>query len=376
MQRIMTRIRDAMLPAAARMRHRAWQATDDTILVLQPDHLGDIILSQPAVQHLRDTNPDSTLVAVVGPWSREIASTAWPVDAVVTVPFPGFTRAAGASVLSPYRQLRVEAQRLRSYHARAAYVLRPDAWWTAWLASLISPFVVTSDDARTRQFATEVVTLSSEEHAVLRALRIAAGHDSTLPELTEPTLRLPSSAAASGEADRLLQERRVSLPYFVIHPGAGAVVKEWPVHRWQEVAGDLASQGWPIVLTGSQAEADVCTTIANRVPACVSLAGLTTVPVLAEVMRGAAIAIGPDCGPLHLAVATGTPTVHLFGPSDPCRYGPWGDPNRHRVVTANWHCSRCGDLSPGRGPACGCMLAIQTDAVLAAAKSVLRAHVE
>lgn len=373
MQRVTSSVRDALLPVAGRMRPELRGTVDDTVLILQPDHLGDIVLSQPAVQHLRDTNPDSRLIAVVGPWSSEITSMAWPVDEIETVAYPGFTRDARGSVIAPYRQLRDNAKKLRSLRPRAAFVLRPDAWWAAWLASMVSPVVVTAADQRTRQFATHVVSLDGVEHATSRSLHIAANE----PAFSVPPssrLRIPRSTEDAEEAQRIMREHGVSARYIVIHSGSGAAIKEWPAHRWRAVAETLSANDTTIVLTGSRDEIPTCREIASGVTNCVSLAGLTTVQALAEVMRGATVVLGPDCGPLHLAVATGTPTVHLFGPSAPRKYGPWGDPERHRVVTANWSCPRCGDLSPARTAGCGCMLAIQPADVIEAARSVLTRH--
>ncbi|HUX86487.1 MAG TPA: hypothetical protein VMW65_05755, partial [Chloroflexota bacterium] len=48
-----------------------------------------------------------------------------------------------------------------------------------------------------------------------------------------------------------------------------------------------------------------------------------------------------------LAVAVGTPTLHLFGPADATRFGPYGDPDRHRVIRADWPCVPCGRLDFG-----------------------------
>jgi heptosyltransferase-3 len=375
MQRLTTRVRDAMLPVAARMRHDTWSRINEVVLIFQPDHLGDILLSQPAVQLLRRRYPEAHLVAVVGPWSREIASLAWPVDEIVTLRFPGFTREKSGSPVSPYTQLRDEARRLDAYHPRAAYVLRPDAWWSAWLASLVSPGVTTADDARSAAFATRTAEIDDDDHATVRAFRIAAGDEPvSLPTWESSPLALPNSAPAADDADWLLRRHQVSGPYAIVHPGSGAPVKEWPVHRWAAVINDLTCDSLDVVLTGSPAEADACAEIAARSAHCTSLAGQTAVPVLAEMLRGASIVLGPDCGPLHLAVATGTPTVHLFGPSDPRRYGPWGDPRRHHVVRAGWSCPRCGDLSPERPAGCGCMLAISPRDVVNAARSVLTYH--
>ena len=254
-------------------------------------------------------------------------------------------------------------------------MLRPDAWWSAWLASLVSPGVMTADDARSAAFATRAAEIGDDDHATVRAFRIATGDEATpLPTWESAPLTLPHSEPAADDAGWLLRRHHVSNHYAVIHPGSGAAIKEWPVQRWTAVIDDLSRDGLHIVLTGSPAEADACAEIAARSAHSTSLAAQTDVPILAEVLRGASIVLGPDCGPLHLAVATGTPTVHLFGPSDPRRYGPWGDPRRHRVVRADWRCPRCGDLSPQRPAGCGCMLAISSRDVANAARSVLTHH--
>ena len=46
-----------------------------------------------------------------------------------------------------------------------------------------------------------------------------------------------------------------------------------------------------------------------------------------------------------LAAAQGVPTLHLYGPSDAGRFGPWGDPARHVVIRADLWCSPCGVFS-------------------------------
>jgi heptosyltransferase-2/heptosyltransferase-3 len=374
MQRLTSAVRDRLLPAAARLRPRDWDRIDNTVMIFQPDHLGDILLSQPAVRHLRARFPDSRLVAVVGPWSREIATMAWPVDEIVTVDFPGFSRSPATSLLAPYRQIAQDAERLRPFHARAAFVLRPDGWWAAWLASFVAPEVVTADDPRASRFSTRSVAVA-DGHASVRAFRIAS-EDATASETTvyNSPLHLEPSTDAAAEATELLHSRGVNGDYIVIHPGSGAGVKEWPVHRWRVVANALASTGCRIVVTGSHAERKLTDQIATDGSDIVNLAGETTLPVLTELLRHARLVLGPDCGPLHLAVATGTPSIQLFGPSDPLRYGPWGNPNRHRVIGAGWHCPRCGDLSAGRDAGCGCMLAIMPDEVIRIARMLQADH--
>jgi ADP-heptose:LPS heptosyltransferase len=89
---------------------------------------------------------------------------------------------------------------------------------------------------------------------------------------------------------------------------------------------------------------------------------------LTALLRRATLVLGVDSGPLHLAASQGTPSVHLYGPSDAVRFGPWGDPTRHRVLRAGLWCSPCGVFSAcprGTDPP-ECMAAIDISAVLAA----------
>jgi ADP-heptose:LPS heptosyltransferase len=232
-----THLRNRALPLAGRLVRRPTGEVEDTILILQPDHLGDILLAQPAVRMIRESHPTSRLIAVVGPWSREIAELSWPVDEVISVSFPGFTREAKASPVEPYQRLRTEARRLAGYRARTAFVLRPDAWWAAWLSSLVAPDVVTSADERCAPFATRTAVVNSDDHAACRAIQIATAGTSP-PNINPSTmpLTLVPPPSATVEARRLLDECDVGDRFVVIHPGSGAVVKEWPVHRWASLS--------------------------------------------------------------------------------------------------------------------------------------------
>ncbi len=111
------------------------------------------------------------------------------------------------------------------------------------------------------------------------------------------------------------------------------------------------------------------------VPA-IDLSGKTQIGQLAAIMGRCRLALGVDSGPLHLAVAMGAPTVHLFGPVDAAKFGPWGDPIRHVVVTSGRTCMPCDrlDACPEGAPASGlCMLDIRAPQVIEAARRVLAA---
>ena len=116
------------------------------------------------------------------------------------------------------------------------------------------------------------------------------------------------------------------------------VVKRSRSAAWAEFAARLAADyGAQVVCPGSAGEAALIDPVLALLPTGqpwpnppISLAGQTSLGALAAVYRRSALVIGPDSGPLHLAVAVRTPTVHLYGPVNRRAFGPWGSPQRTR----------------------------------------------
>jgi len=130
-----------------------------------------------------------------------------------------------------------------------------------------------------------------------------------------------------------------------------------------------------VVITGSAGERPMAQQIAAQMSSQALLAaGETTLGELAALLGRCRLVVGVDSGPMHLAVAQGVPTVHLFGPVDPARFGPWGDPRRHRVVTLEprlpcMFCNRL-DYRPEELPEHPCVRDIPVEAVLRAAEGL------
>src|SRR5574342_92943 len=105
----------------------------ERILLIRPDHLGDVLLTMPAIQALRVSRPDVEIHALVGHWSADVIAAYPEVDLVLTLPFPGFSRSPKANWYSPYELLIASARHLRYIGYTSAVILRPDHWWGAML---------------------------------------------------------------------------------------------------------------------------------------------------------------------------------------------------------------------------------------------------
>lgn len=371
---------------AARPPHR--------VLVVRPDHLGDVLFTTPALALLRRALPGARITYLCGPWSAPLLAGNPNVDETLPCDFPWFDRRPATSPAAPYQVLERQARLLRAKGFDAALNLRFDFWWGALLVARAGiPLRVGYDVAECRPFLSQAVPYQRGRHEVLQDLslcRAALADWGVLapPEAGDSESRL---AVYPSEADRaaataLLGAAGVRAgdgrPLVAIHPGAGAAVKLWPAERWAEVGNALAREKRArVVLTGSAGEADLCLQVAaGLVEAPILLAGQTNLGQLAALFGLCDLVVGADSGPLHLAAAAGAPTVHLFGPADARLFGPWGDPRRHRVVAAHYMDEPCHgrpcqrlDYTPAELPSHPCMASISGESVMEAAEEALEA---
>jgi ADP-heptose:LPS heptosyltransferase len=110
----------------------------------------------------------------------------------------------------------------------------------------------------------------------------------------------------------------------VIHPGAAFPARRWPAERFGAVARQLGESGHPIVVTGTRAEKPIAEAVisSGALPASSNLCGELDLVQLAASISSARLLISGDTGVAHLASAYGTPSVVLFGPTPPSRWGP------------------------------------------------------
>jgi lipopolysaccharide heptosyltransferase II len=164
-------------------------------------------------------------------------------------------------------------------------------------------------------------------------------------------------------------------PFGAICPGAEyGPAKRWHPERFAAVAKHLSeSSGLRWIVVGTAKERALCDTVANEIggePIAVNLAGRTSLTELAQQLRLCALLLTNDTGTMHLAGLLGTPTVAVFGSTEPALTTPLGA--RHRVVRRHVECSPCFlrkcplDFR--------CMNEVTVETVLAAAKDLLNEH--
>lgn len=279
-----------------------------TLLVLRALGLGDFLTGVPALRALRRAFPAHELVLAAPLVLRPLAELAGVADRVVD-----------ASGLEPLRwddpppevAVNLHGKGPQSHEVLAA--LRPGRLVAfgcaeaghrgpAWLA---------------------------EEHEVRRWCRLLAEDLHAPADPRDLGLPVPAVPAARPGA-------------VVVHPGAAFPSRRWPPDRFASVARWAAAQGYDVAVTGGPEERELAEEVRRTagLPSTAVLAGRTDLTRLAAEVASARMLVSGDTGVAHLASAYATPSVLLFGPTPPTRWGPPAQ-GPHAVI---WH---------GRGPGGG-----------------------
>ncbi len=187
-----------------------------------------------------------------------------------------------------------------------------------------------------RWLYTQQVPVPNGRHVIQTCLDLVSFPDQGREVSPRIGLRIPKQAA--GYVDRKLAELKMDRPV-LINPGAGWETKLYPVSDYARLADRIQERlGLPVVFTYGPGE-ETLIEQAQGVAEQPVHTFPTSILELAALCRRARMLIGTDTGPLHLAVALGTPTVALLGPTPPWRNGPLS--SLDRVVRRDLPCSNC-----------------------------------
>jgi len=161
-------------------------------------------------------------------------------------------------------------------------------------------------------------------------------------------------------------------PYAVLAPAGAANPREfvqekrWPLDRWAQVSDHLEKSGLRVFIAGGKNDAAYLATVPGTL-----LAGRLSWGQSAALIAGAELFAGNDSGPAHLAVASGTAALVIFGPTDPDSLYVKGSINPVRSPSP---CSPCysNSVFPGCGEDRGCMESITVEEVVRTIEEMLR----
>lgn len=300
------------------------------ILAVSTTALGDTAMTTTGLRALRLRYPEARLVALLHPITGRLLDDHPDIDEHL------FYTGRYSDFLSTLRQLR----RLRPDVAVIFHGNEPQMTPLLYLADI--PFIFKLPNTSRYRFllsnATPRLTWTDVGHGLRQRLAVAqlAGAASD-----DPHMHLPVSVTAQTDVAMRLSTHGLmaEAPLVGLQSGASEPHRAWPEEHFIRLGRKLA-ENHPelrLVVTGSPAEFERCQRITQGIgEAAINIAGCLDIQHLPALIKRLNVLVSGDTGPMHIAFAMGTPTVSLFGASDPAGAGPIYDLDRHRVLSAPW----------------------------------------
>jgi len=273
------------------------------VLVIALRRLGDVLLTTPLIRSVKRAYPQAAIDALVFAGTEGILTGNPDLAGVLTIPQrPGL-----------HKTLALMRRIARRYDLALSTQTgdRPTA--LAFVAGRQSagPIEASGFAAAVKRLGLgRSFVTDPDQHRVLDTLRLA------------DVLGIPAHAEIVCPTGAVRPTLTPAQPYAVIHAAPMFIYKRWTRDGWRRLATALRERGLGTVITGAMTDRNYLDDI-WRDSDVLRLDGKLEWPELTSVIEGARVYIGPDTAITHLAAATGTPTVALYGPSNPRLWGPW-----------------------------------------------------
>ena len=292
------------------------------IVARTPTWVGDAVMSLPALHELRRIFPAAHITLACHPGTADLFIELDFADEVLISEPGNFSVIRNAR---RWRQGRFELAVLFQNAFVAAV--------TAWLAGV--PLRVGYNTDRRGALLTTAIPLppwKNQRHESFYYLNVVAELERALLGTcsiadTEPHFNLPVSDKRKAAARQMIEQAgiRPGKPLALLCPGSvNSRAKRWPAERYAELADRLVESGMEVALIGSAREMDVSTDVSNRTShQTLVLTGKTTVAQAVAIISTADVLVTNDTGPAHIGAAVGTPTLVIFGPTNPLTTYPF-----------------------------------------------------
>jgi heptosyltransferase II len=330
------------------------------ILIRGVNWLGDAVMSLPAVERLREAQPQAHISVLTSEKLAEL----WRLQPAI---HQVLTFSKSDSVFSIARRLRTEQfdvvvifpnsprTALETFFARIPERIGYARPWRNWLltqalsprpeATLIRPRSISDLKTALTSQSGAIPSYSPKSHHLFDYLhlvtRLGAKAAASAPRLVVPAMLLD-------EVKQLLPKETPTGGWFGLNPGAEyGPAKRWPTQNFVNAALEIHRQngcGW--ILYGGPADKALADEIElsikrNSVAPIMNLAGKTTLPQLCAALKLCRVLLTNDTGPMHLAAAVGVPVVVPFGSTSPELTGPGLPGEEGGLIKAKVACSPC-----------------------------------
>lgn len=297
------------------------------ILIIKPSALGDIVHALPVLPSLRAAFPKAKLTWLVRKEFAPLLECTEGLDEILL-----FDRKGMAKWFCCPRAFRCLCDfRKQLRDGQFDFVLDLQGLFRSAIFAKMTASSTRVGMKEAREFAhlfyTHQVDRPTESAHILNTYFAVLKHIGVQTPL--PTCTLAAPAAAQDSIRQKLEAKQLTPKKFmVLVPASAHAYKCWPAGQFAKLAEVFHQRyGWDAVVVGGQSDGVYAKRIqANTTSPVIDLTGQTSIPELVALFDQAGAAVSNDTGPGHIALATETPAVVIFGNTNPLRLGPYQRP--------------------------------------------------
>ena len=306
------------------------------ILILRPDHIGDMLLTTPLLSLLRKSFPGWHITIVSSSWALPVLEYNPNIDEIVVCDYPWLARGRKASWIQ-FIQTVVDL-RLKKYDI--VFNLRKAAKAASIARAINGKQIWGFDVGKSAWAHTNKITYRTDCHIADLYLEFAYGAGAKSKKNEGLQLFLQEEDFKS-----LGEILEIPDKYVVLAPGAGYPEKLWVNEHWAKTGDWIMNElKTPVIITGSKQEGLLSKSIMDRmIKKPVDATGKLSVRQLASLIKNAQYVVSVDSAAMHIASAVKTPVGALFGPTNPVHWGPYPNGRANQVL------SKVKEFKLGRG---------------------------
>ena len=349
------------------------------ILVIKLRHIGDVLLTVPAIRALKETFPDSSISVLVNSDTKNVLEDNPLIDNLIV-----FDR--NIKNLKPFKRYMKEISFFKQIKSKK-FDMTVDltSGDRAAIISLISGarYRIARDPCGAgflgkKHIYTHLAQKDVGKHMALQNLGVVRQFNIDTKNLSVDFF-IPQEVEI--QTKEVLRQKNIKNNDNIIHvhPTSRWLFKCWKDEYMAEVISWLIGKGFKVVVTSAPDDKElkkakdilslVSSRIAHNSSQLIDLCGKISIKELAAISKAADLFIGVDSAPMHIAAAVKTPVVALFGPTNESLWGPFG--TGHIVLSKSLSCKPCKKGSCEGLELRECMTAIKPDNVKKAASKIL-----
>ncbi len=343
------------------------------ILIIKLGAIGDVLMTAPSFEVIKKKYTDAKVSLLIGNWSKELVKTNPYIDEIICINENMFWKKKVFRLAALFFLLKKKKFDI-------VYVMHWSNLFNLFVFLLGIKERIGFDRLGRGRFLTKKIPFCEGDriYTVYKYLSLV---DDNIKQYN-PQINVFFTDNELKSAERMLKDCGITNPGYIIGiaPGGGEnpktkmPIKRWPEKYFIEVVKKINIElHAPVLLFGSEKEADICLNIEKTIGESrllINLCGKTTLRQTAALLNKCYLVITNDSGLMHLAIAGGSKTISIFGPTPPWDKLPSDD--KHVYFYKNLSCSPC--YKNGTFPRCptiACMEAITPEEVFRKIKELL-----